>query len=174
MVLDEVMQCFLSRWVQAFDAPVFVHLMTTGFLTLKHGSSKQMNHSTVSLSIRRTRHWLRKDVVFLRSLIAAPLMIAGKMPALMKFLIQTATMSPRSASLTSSCVSSSTSSYAFSSSISTGTKDATSPSAVMLLDSTTWSSDQAMMCIPTPTYVATLLSPRFLIESSNKMEVYTD
>jgi hypothetical protein len=45
---------------------------------------------------------------------------------------------------------------------------------VMLLDSTTWSSDQAMMCIPTPTYVATLLSPRFLIESSNKMEVYTD
>ncbi len=101
------MKCFLSRWVQAFNAPVFVHLMTTGLLTLKHGSSKQMNHSTLSLSIRRTPHWLWKDVVFLRSLNTAPLMIVGKMLVLMKFLIWTATMSPHLASSTSSCASSS-------------------------------------------------------------------
>ncbi len=47
MVLDEVMQCFLSRWVQAFDAPVFVHLMTTGFLTLKHGSVNQAHAALI-------------------------------------------------------------------------------------------------------------------------------
>jgi len=127
---------------------VFVHLMTTGLLTLKHGSSKQMNHLTLSLSIKRTPHWLRKDIVFLRSLNAAPLMIAGKMPALMKFLIRTATMSLSSTSSTSSCASSSL--------ILIGTGGATSPLAVisiivMLLDLTTSSLDQAMMCSLAPT-----------------------
>jgi hypothetical protein len=91
---------------------------------------------------------IKVDVIFLRSLNAVPLMIAGKMPALMKFLIRTVTMSPRSASSTSSCASPS--------SILTGTGGATSPLAVisttmMLPDSTTSSSNQAMMCRPAPT-----------------------